>query len=75
MQAQKAFDSPRRANRGAVADLRDRLNYNWPKEGTALPPRHEIILTPLTATYKEGFLPLLFVKGRRCGQDTGPLEG
>jgi hypothetical protein len=53
MQAQKAFDSPRRANRGAVADLRDRLNYNWPKEGTALPPRHEIILTPLTATYKE----------------------
>jgi hypothetical protein len=52
MQAQKAFDSPRRANRGAVADLRDRLNYNWPKEGTALPPRHEIILTPLTATYK-----------------------
>jgi hypothetical protein len=36
-----------------VADLRDRLNYNWPKEGTALPPRHEIILTPLTATYKD----------------------
>src|ERR1035437_170732 len=75
MQAPKAFDSPRRANRGAVADLRDRLNYNWPKEGTALPPKRESILTPLNATYKEGFLLLLFVKGRRCGQDTGPLEG
>ena len=47
MQAQKAFDSPRRANRGAVADLRDRLSQSWPQGRTALPPKREIILTPL----------------------------
>jgi hypothetical protein len=52
MQAQKAFDSPRRAIRGAVADLRDRLNHSWPKGRTALPPKRELILTPLKATYK-----------------------
>jgi hypothetical protein len=52
MQAQKAFDSPRRANRGAVADLKDRLNLGWPKARTALPPRLEIIFMPLNATYK-----------------------
>jgi hypothetical protein len=52
MQAQKAFDSPRRAIRGAVADLQDRLKHSWPKGRTALPPKREIILTPLNATYK-----------------------
>jgi len=52
MQAHKAFDSPRRANRGAVADLQDRLNQSWPKGRTALPPKREIIFTPLNATYK-----------------------
>jgi len=35
-----------------VADLRDRLNNCWPKGRTALPPKREIILTPLIATYK-----------------------
>ena len=36
MQAQKAFDSPRRAIRGAVADSsQDRLNSRWPKGRTA----------------------------------------
>jgi len=52
MQAQKAFDSPRRANRGAAADLRYRLNQGWPQVPTALPPKRETILTPLNATYK-----------------------
>src|ERR1035438_6882577 len=52
MQAPKASDSPRRANRGAVADLQDRLNSRWPKGRTALPPKRELILTPLNATYK-----------------------
>jgi hypothetical protein len=52
MQAQKAFDSPRRKKRGAAADLRDRLNQGWPKGRTALPPKRESILTPLNATYK-----------------------
>jgi hypothetical protein len=56
MQAQKAFDSPRRANRGAVAYLRDRLKHTWPKGRTALPPKSEIILTPLNETYKGGGL-------------------
>jgi hypothetical protein len=49
--AAKAFDSPRRANR-AVADLRYKLNQGWPKVLTALPPKREIILTPLNARYK-----------------------
>jgi len=80
MQAQKAFDSPRRANRGAVADLRDRLNNCWPKGRTALPPKREIILTPLIATYKGrceprkdsqySFMPLLRTTERPCA--TGP---
>ena len=52
MQAPKAFDSPRRANRGAVAGLRYRLNQGWPKVLTALPPKRELIFTPLNATYK-----------------------
>ena len=52
IQAPKAFDSPRHANRGAVTDLRDRLIACWPKGRTALPPKRELILTPLDATYK-----------------------
>jgi hypothetical protein len=66
MQAPKASDSPRRANRGAVADLQDRLNSRWPKGRTALPPKRELILTPLNATYKgrgeelAGFVEIIF---------------
>jgi|SRR5580692_6863740 hypothetical protein len=44
--------SPRRATRGAGADLQDRLKNRWPKGRTASPPRREIILTPLNETYK-----------------------
>jgi len=62
MQAQKAFDSPRRASRGAVADLRDRLNRCWPKGLTASPPKREIILTPLNETYK-GLKPRAYLIG------------
>jgi hypothetical protein len=35
-----------------VADLRYRLNQGWPKVLTALPPKRELIFTPLNATYK-----------------------
>ena len=52
MQALKAFDSPRRRIRGAVANLRYKLNQGWPKVDTALPPKRETILTPMNATYK-----------------------
>jgi len=52
MQAHNAFDSQRRANRRAGADLRNRLNSRWLKGRKALPPKHEIILTPLNATCK-----------------------
>jgi hypothetical protein len=53
MQAQKAFDSPRRSKRGTAADLAIRLNSRWPRVGTASPPKRNIV-TPLNATYKGG---------------------
>src|SRR5580658_10777345 len=54
MQAHKASDSPQHQKRGTAADLRISLRQSWPRVGTASPPKREIILTPLNATYKGG---------------------
>ena len=54
MQAQKAFDSPRRIKRGTAADLSSRLSRGWPRVGTASPPKRDPILTPHLETYKGG---------------------
>src|SRR5450631_4516024 len=54
MQAPKASDSPQHKKRGTAADLRIRLSQDWPRVGTASPPKRENILTPQKATYKGG---------------------
>jgi len=52
MQAQKAFDSPRRQKRGTGADLDRRLyGLGW---HTASPPKRKPIVTSLDETYKAG---------------------
>jgi hypothetical protein len=54
MQAPKASDSPQHIKRGTAADLRIRLRQDWPRVGTASPPKRENILTPQKETYKGG---------------------
>ena len=42
---------PKTPGAPAKSDLRDRLNFRWPTGRTASPPKRELILTPLNATY------------------------
>ncbi len=43
---------PKTPGAPAKSDLRDRLDFRWPTGRTASPPKRELILTPLNATYK-----------------------
>jgi hypothetical protein len=68
MQALEAFDSPRRATRGAVAYLSNRLNNRWPKGQSALPPKRESIFTSLLSNIQgHGFIRAGTLREKRTG--------